>query len=136
MTQGIVISNVDPVQAPALRVIIGGKSRNVCPGTDLRDGHRVYFVEAGDSGKVKIGTSMHMRKRIHELQGGSHEPLRLLLSIEGGHSVESEVHKLYKAERIGREWFSKSGALAQFLDVATWAFLQMDAAIRFEQGKS
>lgn len=135
MTQGIVISNVQPVQLPALKVVIGGKTRNVYPGTDLLDGHRVYFVEAGDSGKVKIGTSMHLRKRIHELQGGSHEPLRLLLSIEGGHSVESEVHKLYKAERVGREWFSKSGALAQFIDTSIWAFLQMDEAIRFAQGK-
>ena len=136
MSQGVVISNVEPVQAPSLRVFIGGKPRKVYPGWDLRDGHRVYFVEAGDSGKVKIGTSMHIRKRIHELQGGSHEPLRLLLSIEGGHSIESEIHKLYKAERIGREWFSKSGALAQFLDTSIWAFLQMDSAIRFEQGKN
>ena len=136
MSQGVVISNVEPVQTPSLRVFIGGKPRNVYPGRDLRDGHRVYFVEAGDSGKVKIGTSMCVKNRLSQLQGASPERMSLLLSIEGGQRVESEIHKLYKAERIRREWFSKSGALAQFLDTSIWAFLQIDSAIRFAQGKN
>ena len=113
---------------PSVLFSIGGKLRRVYPGTDLRAGARVYLIEAGASGKVKIGTSVCVQKRLSQLQGASPEKMRLLLSMDGGLREEAEVQAAYKAERIHREWFSRSGDLERFIDSVFWAFGQIDAA--------
>ena len=73
----------------------------------------VYFMKAGD--RVKIGFSVNPRKRAEALQTGVAETIEILCTIPGGARVEKHFHARFKDERIGREWFSYSGTLREFL---------------------
>jgi len=71
----------------------------------------VYFA-AVDS-LVKIGTTRNLAKRTQDL-GIRIEAVRLLL--DGGHSLESEMHHSFTEQRIARtEWFHHAGPLAEFI---------------------
>lgn len=73
-------------------------------GQGQQDG-RVYFVQAGDGGNIKIGVSGNPETRVAGLQTGSDEPLRILATIPGGRAVEKELHRRFAALRVKGEWF-------------------------------
>lgn len=67
----------------------------------------VYFVQAGEGGPIKIGfTAGDVRRRIAELRTGCPYPLIPLGTIDGNESRERELHRQFRSERIGREWFA------------------------------
>lgn len=71
----------------------------------------VYFAVLGSI--VKIGTSQNLEQRMSDL-GIRVDAVKLLL--DGGHSLESEIHLSFTEERIaGTEWFHLRGKLADFL---------------------
>lgn len=63
----------------------------------------VYFVEA--SGRVKIGYTRDIHKRISALRTAIPGELRLLRRIDGGRSIEKWLHKQFGAQRLNGEWF-------------------------------
>jgi hypothetical protein len=74
---------------------------------------RVYFMER--EGLVKIGISSNVPKRVQEVSRGSSMisgmtvgPVRLIGTRPGGRDEESRLHKLFKAARVGGEWFRLS----------------------------
>lgn len=84
-----------------------------------RGGEVVYFVGSED-GKVKIGTSAHMEKRLEALQTSSASRLRLLLTIPGGVSMETELHRRFAHLREGGEWFTLSDEIRHFVEGAAF----------------
>ena len=73
----------------------------------------VYFARAG--GRVKIGTSLDVRKRLGALQTGCPEPLKLLHVEVGGEEREKVWHERFRELRVQGEWFSLRGRLAEML---------------------
>lgn len=65
----------------------------------------VYFIRAGHSGPVKIGTADDPERRLRHLQTAHYETLRIIRTLDGGVDVESWLHKRYKKHRIRGEWF-------------------------------
>lgn len=91
-------------------------------------GQVVYFV-ASDDGKVKIGTSSNMEKRMADLQTSSAARLTLLLTIPGDTALEADLHRRFKHLREAGEWFTKTAELQHFVEgAAFYKGLGLDAA--------
>lgn len=78
----------------------------------------VYFIQAAESGRVKIGIAANPVRRLAELQTGSPEPLRILGVIPGGARLESQLHARFADDRLHGEWFRPSLAVLDYLGVA------------------
>jgi hypothetical protein len=66
----------------------------------------VYITQAGEGGPVKIGFSARLTTRMRTLSTGTHEALRVLRVIEGGHETERWMHERFAASRRRGEWFN------------------------------
>lgn len=75
---------------------------------------RVYFVQAGDGGPIKIGCAVDVARRVKVLQTGNVAPLALLCHFEGGPSEERRLHGQFKNDHLRGEWFRPSEALLTF----------------------
>ena len=71
-------------------------------------GKNLYIIQSDITGDLKIGRSNNARKRLKELQVGSHTKLKLLCEICNMGHIEKQLHKRledYKIRRRG-EWFT------------------------------
>ena len=68
----------------------------------------VYFVQQGNKGPIKIGTSINPLRRLSELQTSHHEQLNIIGVVEGDKTVEKVFHKLFEKFRLYGEWFKPS----------------------------
>lgn len=66
---------------------------------------KVYFIQAGLSGPIKIGQANNVTKRMLSLQGANHEQLHLLATIPAHDTLEPFLHARFAANRIRGEWF-------------------------------
>lgn len=71
----------------------------------------VYFVEAKLSGKIKIGVTSGLGKRLRNLINGSPIKLRLIGTIPGTYRDEQDLHLRFAKYRKHGEWFSASTKL-------------------------
>ncbi len=51
----------------------------------------VYFIQAGENGPIKIGTSTVPQIHLDRLQQGNHEELNLVAEIPGERNLEKKV---------------------------------------------
>lgn len=66
----------------------------------------VYFIQATESGHIKIGYSVDPSARLAQLQTGHFDKLVLLGQVAGDQSVERMLHVRFAAWRMnGTEWF-------------------------------
>jgi hypothetical protein len=105
------------VSAPALT--LGDAARMIRDAVNAGqvDATWVYFIQAGDSGPIKIGSGRRPQRRLRQLQIGNHEPLRLLGAYPGTALDETQLHEQFRHARLRGEWFAP---LPELLDeVAT-----------------
>src|ERR1700722_18471788 len=76
----------------------------------------VYLIQAGDDGPVKIGHARDPLKRLHSIQIGSVEPLRLLGTLPGSVAREAELHSRFAADHIRGEWFRFNPVMLDGID--------------------
>lgn len=77
---------------------------------------RIYFVQRGESGPIKIGAAVEVERRISVLQCGSAEQLRVLAIIDEAHGVtEKSLHRRFRELKRGGEWFEPAAALLTFI---------------------
>lgn len=74
----------------------------------------VYFVSSGN-GRIKIGISIDVEKRIKTLECAVGEKLSLLATIGGGRTVEAFLHDYFAENRLVGEWFDLSDRLRSFI---------------------
>lgn len=67
---------------------------------------RVYFIQVGLGGPIKIGRSTAPLTRLATLQTGHSEQLRLLVTTTGGDELEKSLHQKLRSHRLRGEWFS------------------------------
>ncbi|MHB8330767.1 MAG: GIY-YIG nuclease family protein [Candidatus Dormibacteria bacterium] len=65
----------------------------------------VYFIQRGQDGAIKIGTSTDPLERLRDLQVAHEVELRLLLTIEGDAIMEGMIHDVCIQHRLRGEWF-------------------------------
>lgn len=76
-------------------------------GESLPAGERVvYFVQAGDDGPIKIGSTGNPRHRLAMLQSAHYDLLTMLGTCGGGFAREYALHEELAAHRIRGEWFA------------------------------
>lgn len=75
----------------------------------------VYFIQAGETGPIKIGKADKPMKRIAELQTGNPHPLRLVGAIDGGVNEEQALHQRFTRLRLHGEWFEPSAELLEYI---------------------
>lgn len=76
---------------------------------------RVYFIQEGDDGLIKIGESNDPRRRLVDHQCGNPRKLRLLGSFAARSYVEREVQGQFSADRVAGEWFTPTPELVAFI---------------------
>lgn len=65
----------------------------------------VYFIRAGETDAIKIGSSANPRIRLRLFQAGNAETLRIIKLIEAGPKAERQIQKHYRERHIRSEWF-------------------------------
>lgn len=82
----------------------------------LTDGQRVYFIQAGKRGPIKIGVARNIRKRLDALQTASPYRLRLRASVFGDERTEAAYHRMFDEHRMSGEWFKPARAIRTEID--------------------
>lgn len=76
----------------------------------------MYFIQAGENGPIKIGSSINPEKRRGLLQMGNAEELKVVLAIPGGERRERAAHKRFRHLRIRGEWFLPGFQLTSYIE--------------------
>lgn len=79
-------------------------------------GHVVYFVRAGVNGRIKIGTTSSIARRIEGLNSHNPEPVELLATVRGDRRLEQALHEKFAAYRLHHEWFEPAPELLTYIE--------------------
>lgn len=81
----------------------------------------VYFIQAGQNGPIKIGSSKCPSTRLATLQTAHHVELRLLGEIhyQDGRDAhyEKRIHEWLSTSRLRGEWFRPDMLVLRFIAV-------------------
>lgn len=75
----------------------------------------IYFLNAKESQRVKIGFAVNLERRVKELQTGCPEKLTVLRTIPGTRADERNLHKRFAAYRLTGEWFRNAAPLMNYI---------------------
>jgi hypothetical protein len=73
----------------------------------------VYFIQAGEGGRIKIGFASIPERRISYLRRFSGPDLIVLAVIEGVRAVEYRIHQELAAHRAHDEWFEPTAEVLE-----------------------
>lgn len=73
----------------------------------------LYFIQAGESGPVKIGISETPLRRMANMQVGNHERLRLIAVARVPIDAESDLHARLFEHHVHGEWFRPATAVIE-----------------------
>ena len=89
--------------------------KSIMPAIENYKVSGVYFIQGEITGRIKIGFSNQINKRIQSLQNS--EPLRLIHVIPNALSnTESSLHKRFSHLRVIGEWFEGTEELIQYIN--------------------
>lgn len=80
--------------------------------------YRVYFIEDGPGGDIKIGRSHRVGDRRSDLQTATPRLLRVLAHVNGGPTMEAILRDRFRAYRIHGEWFRRNDELMALIEEA------------------
>jgi hypothetical protein len=69
---------------------------------------RVYFVECGHGGPIKIGVAIDPAKRLNAMQMHSPHEMIIVGTCAGARELEQALHAEFAAYRIRGEWFERT----------------------------
>lgn len=75
----------------------------------------VYFIQHPINGRIKIGKSFMVQKRLEQLSKQERVPLELLGVIKGYSTEESDLHSYFNDIRLHGEWFDSTSELIEFI---------------------
>lgn len=76
---------------------------------------KIYFIQQGLSGPIKIGVSANPSRRLVNLQVANPFPLKIIGMIPGTVVEEEKIQKLFEKFRIQGEWFSPDEEIINFI---------------------
>jgi len=77
---------------------------------------KIYFVQSGPDGPIKIGFSRSHHNRFDHLQAHNARKLRLLALLDGTYEKEKEIHERFASIRLHGEWFEPAPKLLRFVN--------------------
>ncbi len=80
----------------------------------FRTARWTYFLQAGEVGPIKIGSTRNLTARLDALTNMSPVPLRLLGLIRGG-KAERLCHARFAAFRLHGKWFVPESPIIRFI---------------------
>lgn len=86
------------------------------PGFRRVFGSWAYYLQRGDDGPIKIGTSNAPFSRMREMQTACPERLRMLAIERGSRFYEKTMHDAFARFRIAGEWFRPDPELLRWAD--------------------
>ncbi len=75
----------------------------------------VYFVSLDDPSKVKIGWTGNLPRKLTFFRNSTPSEPTVHVTLRGGYSLEQQLHRRFKADRIVREWFHLSPDIVAFI---------------------
>lgn len=91
---------------------------------------KIYFLQAGADGPIKIGRSLNPERRVRDLAVSSPLTLTLIgLIDEGPEADERSLHKLFEHENIHGEWFEPSKRLTDFINYVCQNFDRIEVSV-------
>jgi hypothetical protein len=76
---------------------------------------KIYFIQQGKDGPVKIGISWEIKKRLRDISVSSPFNPVVLALIPGNREKEKQLHRKFKKEHLRGEWFKASDRLMEFI---------------------
>lgn len=95
---------------------------------------RIYFLRpVGQVGPIKIGCSVMPEKRLETYLPWSPIELELIVTAEGGHQQERQLHGVFGKDWMHHEWFAASKELLALIDYVldTGALPELPRVIKF-----
>lgn len=92
----------------------------------------IYFLQAPELSRVKIGTTTNLKDRLLRLRDGSPTELVLLATCAGGRTEELRLHKKFSRHRVFGEWFADCDEIQSFIDRISQADPEAQASILAE----
>jgi hypothetical protein len=92
-------------------------------GSAPKGDYVVYFFRDEEVGSIKIGRTLHLLERFHQVQRDSKAPLSIVGIISGLRwDVEARVHQEFRHLRIRGEYFRPGPDLLEFIrrNVTPW----------------
>lgn len=77
---------------------------------------KVYFIQAGEGGPIKIGFATSVKGRLSAMQTGHAQRLSVLATIDGDMSDEKRMHARFLSLRMEGEWFRFDGRLKTYVE--------------------
>jgi len=78
--------------------------------------YTIYFIQSENDGAIKIGITKDIKKRLKALQTSNPYKLNLLYSINGGKSLEDNLHNKFKQYRLNGEWFEPAQEILDYIE--------------------
>ena len=78
----------------------------------------VYFVQAGEGGRIKVGYSPYPDQRIDFLRRFNGADIKVLATIEGTRRLEHYIHVHLAAHRAHGEWFNPTPEVLELCRMA------------------
>lgn len=88
--------------------------------TDELEPQRIYFIQAGSHGPIKIGLARNPHRRLRKLQVGCPWRLYLIGYILGGWEKEKSLHEKFAHLKKRGEWFNPGLELLAFIKSVRW----------------
>lgn len=108
-------NGVQASEEPVFEVMPKGLQREIEHHGVLGTEGRIYFIQAGLGGPIKIGYSLDPDHRLLQLQTGNSHQLRILLVIEGDKDHEAILHQRFAYLRTEGEWFEPGKELVKYI---------------------
>jgi hypothetical protein len=82
----------------------------------------VYAIRASESGRIKVGITGKMKRRLAACRTSCPEPLSVVgvleVPDERARDIEREIHWRYREHRVTGEWFNPSPEL--LAEISSW----------------
>jgi hypothetical protein len=75
----------------------------------------IYFMRRPDGGRIKIGTTIRLSKRLKELCDEVGDDLHVMAVLDGNRDVEKDLHRRFAELRADGEWFEPGDDLVGFI---------------------
>jgi len=75
----------------------------------------IYFIQAGESGPIKIGASGNLRVRRKGLQTSHYSYLKIIGVMPGSEKEEHELQNRFIRHNIRGEWFNPDSEILDFI---------------------
>lgn len=95
----------------------------------------IYFIQSQNGGRIKIGYSANVDRRLENIRGANAYPINVLHISEGSRGVEGEIHVALKDHRAHLEWFEPHDDVLALIDDLKTGKVLFPAEVLIEDSK-